>query len=147
MVPPVWSASKNASRPGRTSRARGACRARGPVWELRFSPVAGEDPHSCRAFPARTPAQEGEDRSMRRTWGVAVWVLVAAGLGVTAVGAADTKPVDDRTFVKKAGEINLAEINLARIAVQRGASAEVKQFGQTLLTDHMKAHEELNKLA
>ena len=54
---------------------------------------------------------------------------------------------DDRAFVMEAGPGGLAEVELGRLAAQKGQSADVKRFGQRMVADHSKANAELKKLA
>jgi len=54
---------------------------------------------------------------------------------------------DDRAFVLEAGPGGLAEVELGRLAAQKGQSADVKRFGQRMVSDHSKANAELKKLA
>jgi putative membrane protein len=54
---------------------------------------------------------------------------------------------DDTDFVKKAAKGNLAEIELGHLAVRKGASPEVKSFGNRMIRDHSKANHELSILA
>ena len=53
----------------------------------------------------------------------------------------------DRKFVTEAALSGMAEVELGRLAVERGASAAVKQFGQRMVDDHTRANEELMRLA
>jgi len=53
----------------------------------------------------------------------------------------------DRTFVMQAGQLSMMEVELGRLAVQRGSSAGVKQYGQEMVEDHTRANEELMQLA
>lgn len=91
---------------------------------------------------------------MKRTLGL-TWLLVlgvSLGLG-TGLGWAEKKEkgklekIDDRTFVLKASEVHLAEINLGRLAVTNAGAPEVKRFGQQMVDDHGKANDKLNQLA
>lgn len=54
---------------------------------------------------------------------------------------------DDRAFVLEAGPGGLAEVELGKLAAQKGQSADVKRFGQRMVSDHSKANAELKKLA
>jgi putative membrane protein len=54
---------------------------------------------------------------------------------------------DDADFVQKAAKGGLAEVELGRLAQQKGASDVVKQFGQRMEQDHSKANQELQQLA
>jgi len=49
----------------------------------------------------------------------------------------------DEKFVMMASAMDLAEINLGRVAVQHATNAEVKQFGQKMVADHTKSSKEL----
>jgi putative membrane protein len=53
----------------------------------------------------------------------------------------------DRTFIKKAAEGGLAEVELGKLATEKAASPEVKQFGQRMVEDHSKANEQLKQVA
>ena len=52
----------------------------------------------------------------------------------------------DQAFVKKAAMGGLAEVQLGKMAVERAASPDVKQFGQRMVDDHGKANQELMTL-
>src|SRR4051794_35823757 len=49
----------------------------------------------------------------------------------------------DKTFVKKAAQGGLAEVELGRLATERAASPDVKKFGQRMVDDHSKANDQL----
>ena len=53
----------------------------------------------------------------------------------------------DREFVNKAATGNLAEIELGRVAAQRGARPSVRSFGERIVTDHGRSSTELASLA
>jgi putative membrane protein len=53
----------------------------------------------------------------------------------------------DRTFVMQAGQLGMMEVELGRLAVQRGSSAGVKQYGQEMVEEHTRANQELMQLA
>jgi putative membrane protein len=53
----------------------------------------------------------------------------------------------DRTFVMQAGQLSMMEVELGRLAVQRGSSPSVKQYGQEMVEDHTRANQELMQLA
>ncbi len=53
----------------------------------------------------------------------------------------------DLAFINDAGPGGVAEVELGRLAVEKAASAEVKQFAQQMIEDHSKAGEKLKTLA
>ncbi len=54
---------------------------------------------------------------------------------------------DDKTFMKKAAEGGMAEVQLGQLAQQNAQSQEVKDFGQRMVTDHTKANDQLKQVA
>lgn len=72
---------------------------------------------------------------------LAAGAFLAAGLFARQVGSADT------AFAQKAAQGGMAEVKLGQLAVQNGASDQVKQFGQRMVDDHSKAGDELMGLA
>jgi putative membrane protein len=96
---------------------------------------------------------------MRRTTVLAA--LLAAGLGLALAAYAadpdkdkdkkdadkDQKALADPEFVFKASAAGLAEVNLGRLAADRASNADVKKFGQQMADEHMKANQDLIKLA
>lgn len=55
--------------------------------------------------------------------------------------------VSDRTFMRKAAEGGKAEVELGKLAQEKAASPEVKQFGERMVNDHTKAGDELKQVA
>ncbi|MFL6216592.1 MAG: DUF4142 domain-containing protein [Blastocatellia bacterium] len=53
----------------------------------------------------------------------------------------------DRDFMTKAAIGGLEEVQLGRMAAQKGTSNDVKQFGQRMVDDHSRANSELMSLA
>lgn len=54
---------------------------------------------------------------------------------------------DDHSWLTKAAEMNLAEIETGRLAESKATNSDVKQFGQQMAEDHQKANAELGQLA
>ena len=93
---------------------------------------------------------------------VVMWTLSALiGVGLPLHGNAQTPRSDtskrgavetkmtaaDQQFMAKAASGGKAEVELGRLASERGTSDPVKQFAQRMVTDHGKANEELTQLA
>lgn len=53
----------------------------------------------------------------------------------------------DEHFVHDAAADGMMEVELGRLATERAASAEVKAFGQRMVTDHGKANQQLTQIA
>jgi putative membrane protein len=53
----------------------------------------------------------------------------------------------DATFVKKAADGGMAEVDLAKLAQEKASSADVKSFAAKLEKDHSKVNDDLKELA
>jgi putative membrane protein len=74
-----------------------------------------------------------------------VYVLalgVLGGGGVVARAASG-----DQAFVDKAAMGGLAEVQLSKLAMDKGATTDVKQFARKMVEDHSKANMELKQIA
>jgi putative membrane protein len=65
----------------------------------------------------------------------------------TAAGAGGSMSDEVRSFVTEAAQGNLGEVVLGARAQQRASSAEVRQYGLTMVDDHHKANRELIPIA
>ena len=63
------------------------------------------------------------------------------------VNQPDVQRVDDKKFLQDAAMGGLTEVALGKLAVEKGSSDAVKQFGQKMIDDHTKANDELKQLA
>ena len=54
---------------------------------------------------------------------------------------------NDRTFLEKAAEGGMAEVEFGKLAERKAQSQEVKNFGKLMVDDHSKANDELNQIA
>jgi len=84
--------------------------------------------------------------------------VIAIGLfGLLVFGAAAQHPsstnqanrtisTSDNSFITKAAQGGMAEVELGRLAVERAESPQVKSFGQRMVTDHTKVNDELKAL-
>jgi putative membrane protein len=59
----------------------------------------------------------------------------------------DAVSAGDRDFVENITIAGMAEVELGKMAMERGANAEVKKFGDMMVTDHSKAGAELKQIA
>jgi putative membrane protein len=89
-----------------------------------------------------------------RFLGLAASMTAVLGLSLATAGADNLKQaadkgkgLDDQTFVQKATYVNLAEINIGRLAARGAQSDEVKRFGEKMARDHGKANEDLIQIA
>jgi putative membrane protein len=76
------------------------------------------------------------------------WKL--AGLSASALlalGAPAWGAPDDADFVKAAANAGMMEVELGKHAAQHGADAQVRAFGERMVTDHGKANQELKGVA
>jgi putative membrane protein len=55
--------------------------------------------------------------------------------------------VDDKKFLKDATMGSMTEVQLGKLAAEKGSTDSVKQYGQKLASDHSKATEELKQVA
>src|SRR6476646_6778040 len=53
----------------------------------------------------------------------------------------------DHQFVMDAARGGMAEVELGKLASEKAESAQVRQFGERMVTDHGKANDELKSLA
>jgi putative membrane protein len=53
----------------------------------------------------------------------------------------------DAAFIPKAANGGMTEVELGKLAAEKGASQEVKDFGNRMVKDHSKANDELKEVA
>ena len=56
-------------------------------------------------------------------------------------------PAADKTFMMKAAEGGLAEVQFGQLAADKASSSEVKDFGKQMADDHGKANDQLKAIA
>ena len=71
----------------------------------------------------------------------AVFTVASAGL------LAQTVPADDVSFAQKAAESGRMEVEHGKMAAQKASHAQVKAYGNKLVTDHTAANNELAAIA
>ncbi|HEX3704004.1 MAG TPA: DUF4142 domain-containing protein [Vicinamibacterales bacterium] len=93
---------------------------------------------------------------MKRVFVAGIVAVAMSAVPALAAGASDqaapspkmsNRSAADQTFVKKAAEGGMAEVELGKLAAEKAASPEVKQFGQKMMDDHGKANDQLKSLA
>jgi putative membrane protein len=72
---------------------------------------------------------------------------VAAAIAVLALAATTAYADSAGDFLMDAAKGDNAEIMMGKLAQQKAQSASVKKFGQTLVTDHTRAKDEVATLA
>jgi putative membrane protein len=75
--------------------------------------------------------------------------LAAVGLTVGMCGAGfaqDTKSAD-KSFIKDASEGSLAEVNFAKLALEKSKDPNVRKFAQQMITDHEKLINDMKPFA
>jgi putative membrane protein len=100
---------------------------------------------------------------------IAVMALIGAGLSLGVSARAATKKDEkkseqpsssaskspatatlsakDKSFMKEAAQGGMMEVEMGKMAQQKGKSADVKKFGSTMVSDHTKAGNELMAIA
>lgn len=68
-----------------------------------------------------------------------------AATGMT--GATSSMDKADTDFMTKAAQGGLAEVDMGNMASSKATNADVKAFGNRMVTDHSKANDELKQLA
>ncbi len=57
------------------------------------------------------------------------------------------KPLSDKEFVTRAAQGGMTEVELGKVASEKGGSSQVKDFGARMVKDHSQANDELKGLA
>jgi putative membrane protein len=75
-------------------------------------------------------------------------IAMTAGAGLPAYAATAGKASShDKMFLTKAMQGDMAEIQMGKLAEQKGNDQQVKQFGQTLVSDHTNNLDKAKQLA
>src|SRR5262245_7227107 len=70
-----------------------------------------------------------------------------AAASPTATPARSVARHDDNAFAMTVAQNGMAEVALAKMALQKSKSTDVKKFAQRVITDHTKVDNELKKIA
>ena len=88
---------------------------------------------------------------MKKSFFVLTVVACLAAFNSTSspANAADTSTVSaaDKTFVMKAAQGGMTEVQLGLLAADQGTSQDVRDFGSKMVVDHGKANDELKSIA
>ncbi len=92
---------------------------------------------------------------MRRTMALAALLGAGLWLGLAWTSlardakkdAGDNKKLDDATFVKKAAIIGMAEVQMGNLALRKGTTQGLKDYGRMLVMDHTRANQQLLAIA
>jgi putative membrane protein len=77
-------------------------------------------------------------------------LVLCSGVGLAIAGNEkdkDMKPLTNDSFVTKATQANLAEVELSKLALSRSKDEQVRSFAQRMVQDHQKAGSELKPIA
>ena len=81
-------------------------------------------------------------------------IPATVAVAVVSIGTAPAQEKENRikksadaTFVTKAAQGGMAEVELGKLATQTASNDKVKQFGQRMVDDHTKAGDELKAIA
>ncbi len=86
-------------------------------------------------------------KTLALTLGLAASLGVPFQLSFAADDAAAQPTAGERMFMKKAADGGMTEVELGRLAAEKGGSDEVKDFGNQMVKDHGKIGDELKELA
>jgi putative membrane protein len=70
-------------------------------------------------------------------------LLLTAKVGAAQTAAPDASLGADSSFIATAGSLGLLQVQLGKLAQQKGKSSEVKAFGARMVAEYSKLNEEL----
>jgi putative membrane protein len=77
-------------------------------------------------------------------------VVLCSGVGLALAGGdkdKEMKPLTNASFVTKATQASLAEVELSKLALQKSQDEQIRAFAQRMVQDHQKASAELKPIA
>ena len=72
---------------------------------------------------------------------------IVMALAIATASVAYAQAADSKAFVNDLTIAGLAEVQLGKLAAERGSSPDVKSFGQMMVKDHTQAANELKPIA
>lgn len=83
-----------------------------------------------------------------RTSSVRPWLALSLPwVGPALAEGAQKLNRSDQKFFDAVASSNLLEIELGRLAVEKGVSTQVKEFGRTMVDEYTRANDDLRKIA
>ena len=87
-------------------------------------------------------------KSIKLALGLAAVLCISLQFSSAADEATSSKPTAvEKTFIKKAADGGMTEVELGRLAAEKGGSEEVKDFGNQMVKDHSKINDDLKEVA
>jgi putative membrane protein len=89
--------------------------------------------------------------AIRKTLIACTVAALCSTVGVASAGEDEKADYDkmltDQSFVTRAAEAGMAEVELSKLALQKSQDDEVQKFARKMVTDHEKANMELKAIA
>lgn len=74
-------------------------------------------------------------------------LVIVGGMAITTFGADSNLTASEKVFIKDAANRGNFEVQLGKVAQQKGSAQQVKDLGKMMEADHKKAGDELNAIA
>jgi putative membrane protein len=97
---------------------------------------------AAKSSPSPTPGGTGTTGA-----GAQATKANSATAGSSSQGGVGQLSDMDRKFIMQAAKDGMHEVHMGQMAVQQGQSDTVKKLGQTIMSDHSRANQELMKVA
>jgi putative membrane protein len=116
-------------------------------WGRRYGEILPELHRFPALLPQCTPITGGSNMNPLKP--LAMLAVAAFALcAVTAIQAAnETDSISTEDFVEEASAKGVAEIETAKLALEKSGNEKVKGFAQMMIDDHRRANQELAELA
>jgi putative membrane protein len=102
---------------------------------------------ACKKDETYTSDTSASSTTMSETSSTSSTYDTTGSSATTASASATTMDPADSDFMMKAAQGGLAEVDMGNMASSKATNADVKKFGDHMVTDHSKANEELKQLA